>query len=235
MYEEVGYKRRLCVMIFSYIRHQDSADFDIFSLRLNTDFCCMNCSLAYCGFMSFPSVWLEQLDLKVCPQQVHTDSSARVLLGWHNIKDFAPCLSKRTQQYISVDTFSWRAVYGHRFLHIPTPLFFAHYSGFAYGLRYRPLLRVVALTKLGDCSSLRVLYILYRGAGSILGNPTSPCGNERAPLAHSPALLDVARQLNPLGIIYGMKYDAAQSLVVFIHLESIDWSASASNDFGSVS
>lgn len=55
--------------------------------------------LDYCWFMPFLSVWLVQVDFEIRLCQNHTDSSACVLLGWHNLGVFAVGLSERAQYY----------------------------------------------------------------------------------------------------------------------------------------
>lgn len=107
-------------MIAHYTRRLDYYDFDISSLRPDRDVCCMERPLEYCWLMSFLSMRLEQFDFDVCLPQAHTDSWARVLLSWHNVKVFTVCDPERTQYYVGVDALDWRAVHGHRFSLIPT-------------------------------------------------------------------------------------------------------------------
>lgn len=94
MHEEVDYERRLSVMIPSCIRHLHSGDFDFSSLRPDMHFCCIDGPSNYCCFTSFSSKPLELLDLEVRLRQVHTNVSARVLLGWRSVKFFAVCSSE---------------------------------------------------------------------------------------------------------------------------------------------
>lgn len=86
MHEEVDYKRRFSVSMCRYIRRLDFDDFDASSPRPSMDHGCMERPSDYCWFMSFLSVWLEQINFEVRLRQVHTDSWARILLGWHNVE-----------------------------------------------------------------------------------------------------------------------------------------------------
>lgn len=232
MDEEVDYERRLSVMIARYVRWIDTDDFDSSSLVVDMDLCCMDRPLDYCWFMSFSATWREQLDFEVRLRQVHSDPRARVLLGWQNVEVFAVRPSERVRFYVGVDAFDWGSYSGHRFLLIPTPPVFSYYSRLAFESRYRPLLHAVALTEFGACAFLRVLYTAYRGVPSTFGKPTSLRVGRPALLPLSPALLDVIRRLNPLTIVHGTEYDAAQSLVALNQLTCIDWSALGNADPG---
>lgn len=91
-------------MICSYVRGLDSDNYNGSSLRPDTNFCCMVRLSNYCSFVSFSSVWRQQMDFNVRLRQAHMESSVRVLIGWPNFKDLVIRTSKRTQYNIDVDT-----------------------------------------------------------------------------------------------------------------------------------
>lgn len=68
----------LSVITSSYIHRLDYADFDISSVLPYTDLYNKNLLLIYPEFMSFLSVWLEQLEFKSRIGEGHTDSSERI-------------------------------------------------------------------------------------------------------------------------------------------------------------
>lgn len=76
-------------MIVRGVRWIDSDNFDTFSPVPVLDLCCIDRSLEYCCFMSFPSNWLEQLNFEMRYRQVHSDPRARVLLVWQNVEVFS--------------------------------------------------------------------------------------------------------------------------------------------------
>lgn len=157
MHEEVKYKRRLPAMTSPYVHRLGFDNFDASSLLPDIERCCMDCSSNSCWFMSFSSVWLEQLHFEVCLWQVHTDSSPRVILGWHNVAVFAARLFGRAQYNIGIDAINWGLFHGHRYLLSPTTLVLTYYRSPAYDYRYSPLLKEVDLTEFGACWFLRDL------------------------------------------------------------------------------
>lgn len=60
--------------------------------------------------------------------------------GWHNVEVIAVRPSERTEYYVGIHDFDWRAFYGNHFLLIPTSPVFAYYIGLAYDPLYRLLL-----------------------------------------------------------------------------------------------
>lgn len=78
------------------------------------------------------------------------------------------------------------------------------------------------MTNVRACSSLRVLRIAYRSVMCTLEKPTlCRCGTLLLFLL-SAILLDAARKLIELSIVYETKYGAAQKLIVFTQLIYID-------------
>lgn len=136
-------------------------------------------------------MWLKQLEVEVRPRRVHTDSSARVLLGRYNVEVLAVRPPKQTQCNIGVDAFDWCPIPGYRFVLIPAPLVFTYYCSLAYDSHFRPLLRAMVLKRFGASSFPRVVHTAYRGEEGNFGKQASLRCSKLAWLPIYPTLFDV--------------------------------------------
>lgn len=126
--------------------------------------------------MSFLSVWLELLNVEVLTS-TRSLGLISTRLTWLEKRQGSCSLPFGwIQLFFGVDSFNWPALYGHRFLLNPTFSVLPYYSSFAYGSRYRTLLKAVDSSELGARSFLQVLNTTYGGVMSSFGKPASlPC------------------------------------------------------------
>lgn len=141
-----------------------------------------------------------------------TDSTASILLGWHNIEVFGVRSAKCSFRYVHISNFWWGSLFG-QFLHFPTPLIFFYYSRLAFNHCYSSFLRAIAVTEFDACAFLWVLYTAYRGVPWLFVKSASLYCSGPALLALSPEFLDVIWQLNPLAAVHEAKFNAAQILI----------------------
>lgn len=95
--------------------------------------CCMNRPLDYSCFMMILFTWLEQLDFNIRFYHFYWKTSARVFLGWKNVKILLVARPRHRASFsVGVDAFWWSELHGHCFLLIPAPLVFSSYSSLEY-------------------------------------------------------------------------------------------------------
>lgn len=175
---------------------------------------------------------MVHINFQVCLGQIHIHLSIRFLRDWQNVELLIICPAKRGCYYDGAKVLQRNSLHRHWSFPILMRSVFVYYSRLVYDVCNSLLSCALALTKFGECTVLWFLYKAYCAILRILAKSYFHCCDIFALLLIFLDLLDEISQLRSLSSIQKSRKDAAQSLVVFSHLPSIDWTIFAASDSG---
>lgn len=116
LYEDVNYERHLFIMVDSYFRLLHTKALTNEKIKVDIKLFCINFPFDEAWFIQRDEYWLTGLQFELSAHRTHHNSSARVLVCWHNVELLAACPQDRPILYVSFESFECSSYLSHRHL-----------------------------------------------------------------------------------------------------------------------